>query len=289
MQQLKPKQVQVSIVIPVCDEEGNLRELSVRVKKVMAGITSSYEIIMVDDGSRDGSFSIMKKLSSGDDRIKIVRLRRNFGKSDALDAGFSKTSGEIIITMDADLQDDPDEIPRFIQEIRKGKDVVSGWRSPRRDRPMKKFLSYFFNRTTSIMTGLKLHDFNCGFKSYRREVINSIKVYGGFHRYLPILANWHGFETGEIKVKHHPRKSGKTKYGFGRITKGFFDLITVMFLTRYNARPLHLFGGAGIILALAGLIINIYITILRLRFGNILNRFPGSQVRRLLVLIGTKD
>ena len=276
----------LSIVIPVCNEEGNLEELSVRIQKVMKEIQMPYEVIMIDDGSKDESFEIMQKLYTDDDRIKVIKLRRNFGKSNALDIGFGEAKGEIIITMDADLQDDPDEIPRFLKELKNGKDLISGWRIPRYDTPMRKFLSLLFNRVTSSLTGVKLHDINCGLKACRREVIRSIKVYGGLHRYLPILANWHGFNVGEIKVKHHPRKSGQTKYGLERITRGFFDLLTVMFLTRYTTRPLHLFGGMGTTLLLGGLAINIYITTLRIRFGDIQGRFPLLILGILLMIVG---
>ena len=286
MEQTESKETHVSIVIPVCDEEGNLRELSDRIRDVMKKGGVSYEVLMIDDGSKDSSFKIMQELHSADDRIKAIRLRRNFGKSNALDIGFSEAKGEVIITMDADLQDDPDEIPRFLKEIEQGKDLVSGWRSPRRDGWIKRLLSRFFNRVTSLMTGVKLHDFNCGFKAYRIEVVRAIRVYGGLHRYLPILANWQGFDVGEIKVRHHPRKAGRTKYGIERITRGFFDLLTVMFLTRYTTRPLHLFGGMGMLFALAGFAINLYITALRFRFGNIMGRFPLLILGILLMIVG---
>lgn len=286
MEEMKMKETEISIVIPVCNEEGNLEELCARIENVMKKIDKSYEVMMVDDGSKDGSLEIMKKLHASDDRIKVIRLRRNFGKSEALDVGFSEAKGEIIFTMDADLQDDPDEIPRFLEEMEKEKDLVSGWRNPRCDKLTKRVLSVFFNRVTSLMTGIKLHDFNCGFKAYRREVIKAIRVYGGLHRYLPILANWQGFDVGEVRVKHHPRKSGRTKYGFERISRGFFDLLTVMFLTRYTTRPLHLFGGMGIVILLAGFIINVYITIIRFRFGNIQDRFPLLILGILLMIVG---
>ncbi len=215
-----------------------------------------YEIIFVDDGSTDKSFQVLRDLKRNDQRIRIIRFRRNYGKSAALAVGFEKAQGNVVITMDADLQDDPTEIPSLVKRINDGYDLVSGWKKVRRDPITKTIPSRFFNFVTSLMTGIRLHDFNCGLKAYRKDVVKTVKVYGELHRYIPVLAHWEGFKIGEMIVQHRPRKYGKTKFGVGRFWKGFLDLLTALFTTRYLRRPLHLFGFWGMLCAVAGLVID---------------------------------
>lgn len=249
------------MIIPLYNEDQSLRELYDAVRRGLTFVGGRYEIIFIDDGSTDGSARVLRDLRSRDGRVKIIRFRRNYGKSAALSVGFEKAKGEYIVTMDADLQDDPSEIPRLINEVKKGIDLISGWKKKRRDPISKIIPSRFFNFVTRVLTGIRLHDFNCGLKAYRKEVVKQIHVYGELHRYIPVLANWQGFSVGEIPVEHHPRKYGKTKFGFGRFWKGFLDLLTVLFTTRYFRRPLHLFGIWGILFVLAGLAIDTWLVV----------------------------
>jgi glycosyltransferase involved in cell wall biosynthesis len=215
-----------------------------------------YELLFIDDGSTDRSFQVLRDLKRIDKHVRIIRFRRNYGKSAALSVGFDKEQGNIVITMDADLQDDPAEIPGLRRKLDEGYDMVSGWKKVRHDPLTKTVPSRFFNFVTALLTGIKIHDFNCGLKAYRREVTKSLKVYGELHRYLPVLAHWEGFRIGEVVVRHRARKYGRTKFGIGRFWKGFLDLLTALFTTRYLRSPLHLFGFWGIVAVLAGVIID---------------------------------
>lgn len=248
----------ISIVIPVYNESESLGELYLRLKKAMEPLSRPYEVIFVDDGSRDGSMEKLADLHDQDTRCKAVQLRDNFGKSVALSVGFEHATGDIVFTMDADLQDDPKEIPFFLDKLEEGFDLVSGWKHKRMDPFGKTFPSRVFNRVVSFLTGIRLHDFNCGFKCYRKEVIRNVRIYGELHRFIPVLAKWKGFRVAEIKVDHHPRIHGVSKYGVERFTRGFLDLLTVLFLTRYLRRPLHLFGGIGLICLIPGLALSTY-------------------------------
>jgi len=241
------------VIIPLLNEEESLKELHQQLRTVLNRVNSRYELIFVDDGSTDRSFQVLRDLKRNDNRIKIIRFRRNYGKSAALSVGFEKSQGNVVITMDADLQDDPNEIPSLIKRLNDGYDVVSGWKKVRRDPITKTIPSRFFNLVTRLMTGIKIHDFNCGLKAYRKDVVKTVRVYGELHRYIPALAHWEGFKVGEMIVQHRARKYGKTKFGLGRFWKGFLDLLTVLFTTRYMRRPLHLFGFWGMILGLSGL------------------------------------
>jgi glycosyltransferase involved in cell wall biosynthesis len=241
------KNTDISIVIPLLNEEESLNELTERIVKQLNDLNKTFELIFIDDGSTDASFDILAKLKKRYRQITIIRFRRNFGKSAALSEGFKKASGEFVFTMDADLQDDPAEIPKMLEAIKKGYDLISGWKKERHDPIGKTLPSKFFNFTTRRLTGIKIHDFNCGFKLYRRDVIKSIPVYGEMHRYLPVLAHWQGFKVGEMVVKHHSRQFGVSKFGFRRIFHGFFDLLTVLFITRYRQKPLHFFGFIGLL------------------------------------------
>jgi glycosyltransferase involved in cell wall biosynthesis len=219
------------------------------------------ELIFVDDGSTDGSFDVLKGLRGKDERVKIVQLRTNQGKATALSVGFREAHGEIIVTLDADLQDDPQEIPKLLAKLEEGYDLVSGWKVTRHDPMTRRLLSTIFNRVTAFMTGLAIHDFNCGFKAYRRAVVTELRLHGELHRFIPALASWRGFRVAEIEVEHHPRRYGYSKYGLERIPRGLFDLLTVIMLTRYTTRPLHLFGLLGLLLGLIGFGIIAYLSV----------------------------
>ena len=243
---------EISIVIPVCNEEENVRELFLKIRKVLEERNKIYEVIFVDDGSEDRTFEVLKELSKENRQLKALRFRKNFGKSAALSAGFELAQGNLVITLDGDLQDDPEEIPNFLEKIKEGYDLVVGWRSERRDPLRKKLASKIFNKLTSGLTGVKIHDSNCCFKIFKKEVVKDIAVHGEQHRYIPALAHLQGYRVGEIRVRHHHRKRGKSKYGRGRLVKGFLDLITVKFLSSYLNRPIHFFGWAGLISLLFG-------------------------------------
>lgn len=240
---------QLSIVIPAYNEAESLPVLLQQIRSVIETHAYTAEVIFVNDGSTDGTYEVLEQLKSEQDsdtlQVHVIHFRRNQGKAAGLMAGFAAAHGEIVITMDADLQDDPQEIPKLLDALKtQNADLISGWKYPRKDPFEKRMFSFVFNRVTAMFTGVKLHDMNCGFKAYRAEVIKELHLYGDLHRYIPILANTVGFSVGEVKVKHHPRRFGVSKYGFKRIPKGFFDLLTVLFLTRYRKRPMHFLGGA---------------------------------------------
>ena len=244
----------ISVVVPLFNEEESLPELAAWIDRVMAANGFSYEVIFVDDGSTDGSWGVVEKLSAANPAVRGIRFRRNYGKSAALYSGFDAARGEVVITMDADLQDSPDEIPELYSMITEdGYDMVSGWKKCRHD-PMGKTLpSKFFNGTARVVSGIKLHDFNCGLKAYRLKVVKSIEVYGEMHRYIPILAKKAGFgKIGEKEVRHQARKFGKSKYGWERMIKGYLDLITVLFISRFGKSPMYFFGGLGTLMFLVG-------------------------------------
>jgi glycosyltransferase involved in cell wall biosynthesis len=278
---------ELSVVIPLYNEEGSLRELYDQLRSAIGKI-GRYEIIFVDDGSTDGSMRLLHEIRHRDRRVKIIRFRRNFGKSAALSAGFAHAEGSFVVTMDADLQDDPHEIPNLLYEIKKGFDLVSGWKKKRRDPITKTIPSRFFNFVTSLLTGIHLHDFNCGLKIYKKEVVKEVQVYGELHRYIPVLASWLGFRVTEIPVQHRPRKYGKTKYGVGRFWKGFLDLLTVLFTTRYLQRPLHLFGFWGMIFVLLGCLVDGYLVFLKLSEGMSLSNRPLFLAGVLLIIVGVQ-
>lgn len=249
-----------SVIIPLFDEEGNLTPLYQKLSKVLANLSYDYEIIFVDDGSEDNSLPILTGLHQQDPtHVRIVEFRRNFGKTAALVAGFELAEGDVLITMDADLQDDPDEIPSMLTELEKGNDLVMAWRVERMDNQQKKLSSRIFNGVVSRAAGRQFNDLNCGFKVYRREVIDSVRLYSDLHRYIPILAVWQGFRVIEKPVTHHPRHAGVSKYGPGRVARGFMDLIMVLFITKYLRHPLRLFGWLGVAVLGGGAVINLYL------------------------------
>jgi len=278
-------QKELSVIVPLFNEEKSLSSLYSELKSALKSFGKSYEIVFVDDGSRDNSWSVLESLHAADKEIRGIQFRKNSGKAAALSAGFKYAQGKVIVTMDADLQDDSGEIPKFIKKLDEGYDLVSGWRFKRQDPISKTLPSKIFNYLTSMLSGVKIHDFNCGFKAYRKEVVKDIQLYGELHRYIPVLAHWRGYEVGEIKVRHHPRAHGKSRYGTTRLFKGFTDLLTVMFLTRYMKKPLHLFGAIGLLLFLLGFIVNIYFAVLWFLGQGIWGR-PLLLLGILLMLIG---
>jgi len=258
------QQVAISIVVPVMKEEQNVRALYEKLSSQLDTLGQGYEVIFVDDGSTDKTFAELKALhDEHPEMMRVIRFRRNFGKTPALVAGFSRCRGEIIFTMDGDLQDDPEEIPRFLEKLDEGYDLVSGWKFPRLDPITKTFPSKIFNGLVSMMTGVHLHDINNGFKAYRREIIedNSFKLYGEFHRFVPVIAYYRGFRVTEIKVRHHPRRFCVSKFGAKRFANGLIDLLNVLFLTTYLRRPLRLFGPLGFWTFLIGALIDLYVVI----------------------------
>ncbi len=282
----EPSELDITVIVPVRDEADSVAELSRRVAEILDRLGKSFEIVFVDDGSRDGTPARVREARERDPRVKLVRLRRNFGKAAALCAGFDHSNGRLVITMDGDLQDDPDEIPRFLAALEDGDlDLVSGWKRRRHDPLSKTVPSRLFNWVTRGLAQVDLHDFNCGFKAYRREVLAEIAVYGELHRYIPVLASRRGFAVGEIEVTHHPRRHGLSKYGWDRFYKGLLDLITVLFITRYTRRPLHLFGAIGLTFLLAGFGIDSYLAIRWFGGQNLSNR-PLLQLGILLMVLG---
>lgn len=252
----------VSFVIPTFDEQDSLVELHARIQAVMNAEPIGYQIIFVDDGSKDDSWLAIKSLCDQDERTQGIRFRRNFGKAAALDAGFAASVGEFVVTMDADLQDDPQEISRFLSKLGEGYDVVSGWKRVRHDPWHKVWPSRVFNWLVSNLTGVELHDHNCGFKAYRREIFDEIRLYGERHRFVPVLAAARGWRVGELEVEHHARAFGRSKYGLSRIIKGFLDLLTIYFLTGFGRRPLHLVGAAGLLCFLLGGLGMLYLSVM---------------------------
>ncbi len=278
--------VLISVAIPLKNESETLVELYDRIASVFTRIGRRFEVIFVDDGSTDRSFEILKNLYlENPDTVRVIRFRGNKGKAAALASAFDLAEGEIIITMDADLQDDPAEIPRFLEKLAGGADLVSGWKKRRHDPWFRVASSRFFNWVVSMAAGLKLHDYNCGFKAYRTEVVREINLYGDLHRYIPFIANSRGFVVDEIVVQHHARKSGRSKYGWDRYFRGFFDLFTVIMLTRFSRNPLHLFGWIGSVMVLAGLIINLWLTWIKIWGASIGDR-PLLILGVLLMVVG---
>jgi glycosyltransferase involved in cell wall biosynthesis len=258
----------LSVVVPVFNEEESLGELASWITRVCTGAGLSFEILFVDDGSSDSSWEKISVLAAGSAAIRGIRFRRNYGKAAALHTGFAEASGDVVITMDSDLQDSPDEIPELVRMIRvEGYDLVSGWKKKRYDPFIKRSTSKIYNATARISSGIKLHDFNCGLKAYRSEVVKSIEVFGEMHRYIPMLAKEAGFKKiGEKVVEHRARKYGVTKYGLDRFVKGYLDLLTIGFITRFGKSPMHLFGSLGTLMFLIGFVMAGYLGIRKLTF-----------------------
>jgi len=278
----------LTILVPVMNEEGNLPTLYERLTASLARLGLPYEVIFVDDGSSDATWQLVSELSAQDNRIIGMRHRRNFGKAQALANGFAAARGDVIVTMDGDLQDDPDELPRFLEMLDDGYDLVSGWKQRRKDPLGKTAPSKFFNWTVRRASGVPLHDFNCGFKAYRREVTAAIRLYGELHRFTPVLANAEGFRIGELPVKHHARQWGQSKYGWSRLTKGFLDLLTVIFLTRYRQRPMHMLGLPGLVFMAIGILLGLWLTFEKFALGHPIGSRPLLMLSVLLIVIGTQ-
>lgn len=283
------KKMKISIVIPLFNEAQNLTELFDEIKNIAKKNSYNVEIIFIDDGSTDNSYEILTKIASESEyNIKIIQFRKNFGKSAALSAGFSVATSDIIITMDADLQDDPAEIPNLIDKLNSGHDLVSGWKYNRKDPLSKTIPSKFFNEAACFFSGIKIHDFNCGLKAYKKEVVKNIEVYGELHRFLPVLANHQGFKIAEIKVNHRPRIHGKTKFGARRFTNGFIDLLTVMILTKYTRKPGHFFGSWGLASLFLGTTFCGYLSILWFLGQRPIGNRPLLFLGILLIIIGVQ-
>lgn len=280
--------VELSVVVPLYNEEQSVRELTRLICEALSNIYS-LELIYVDDGSTDNSWNEIKEVAEAHEWIRGIQLLRNYGKSTALQTGFDQAEGKYIATLDADLQDDPFEIPSMIQKLQDGYDLISGWKKKRYDPISKTIPSRFFNKITSWVTGIDLNDFNCGLKVYRREVIKSIELYGELHRYIPLLARWEGYvNIGEQVVRHHPRKYGKTKFGFSRFMHGFLDLISLVFVHRYLQQPMHFFGAIGFLLLLVGGGINLYLAAEKIFFGENLGDRPLLLLAIMMMVLGAQ-
>ncbi len=277
----------ISVVIPILNERESIESLYLLLRHTLESMRGGYEIIFVDDGSTDGTFQVLQAFQENDPCLRVIQLRRNFGKTAALNAGFKRAQGEMIITMDGDLQDDPAEIPKLLAKLDEDYDLVSAWRYERKDPLSKTLPSRIFNGVVCTLTGVKLHDLNSGLKAYRREVIQHLKLYGELHRFIPILAHWQGYRIAEVRVTHHPRKYGRSKYGLKRLGGGFMDFLTVLFLTCYLRRPLHLFGTVGSLLFLFGFGIGVYHVVLWFKLGGIGFR-PLLFVGILAMIVGVQ-
>jgi len=283
----------ITLVIPLLDEEESIVELYSWIRKVMAENNYTYEVIFVDDGSKDGSWKVIAELSTVYEEVKGIRFRRNYGKSAALNRGFALAEGNVVITMDADLQDSPDEIPALYKKIAEdGCDLISGWKKTRHDPISKTIPSRFFNWITRKMSGVKLNDFNCGLKSYKKEVVKTVEVYGEMHRYIPVIAKWAGFTNiGELEVQHQARKYGVTKFGLERFINGFLDLLSITFVSKFGKRPMHLFGLLGTLMFALGFVVSIWLGIDKLlldKGGRLIADNPLFYIALVTMLLGTQ-
>jgi glycosyltransferase involved in cell wall biosynthesis len=279
--------VAVSVILPAYNEASNLVEVVPRLLGVLEQHAPDHEVLVVDDGSDDGTTDLMDKLSVLQPEVRVVRLRRNFGKSTALQAGFDRARGRVIVLMDADGQDRPEEVPKLLAALDGGLDLATGRRAQRNDRFIKRNTSRIYNRVTASVTGVQGMDFNSGLKAMRREVVEPLVLYGELHRYIPVLAEWAGFKVGEVDVEHAPRLHGRSKFGRARFWRGFFDLLTVKFLTTYTTRPFHLFGGLGAALSLIGVLLLAWMFIVKLTGGAIGER-PALTAGVLFALVGVQ-
>lgn len=280
--------ISLSFIIPAKNEEESLNPLYEQIIDAIKGITTKYEIIFIDDGSQDKTLQVMKELHEKDPRVKVISFRGNLGKSTALQAGFDHAVGDITFTMDADLQDNPKEIPNFLKKIDEGYDLVSGWKRKRFDPWHKVLPSRILNYVTRKLTGVHLHDINCGFKAYKSDVVKGLNLYGELYRFIPVFAAKQSFKVTEIEVEHRKRSYGESKFGIERNIKGLLDLITIVFLTGYLKRPAHFFGGLGLISLFIGVLIGLYITYLRLATGSIQYRHPLLFLGILLIIVGVQ-
>jgi glycosyltransferase involved in cell wall biosynthesis len=280
--------MEISIVIPVYNEEKNIVPLYKEVKPILNSLNKDYEIIFVDDGSKDKTLEELKKIHEKDKSIKIIKFRKNFGQTAALDAGFKHASGKIIVAMDADLQNDPNDIPKLLEKINQRYDVVSGWRKKRRDSLIKHLISRAANVLRFLIINDKIHDSGCTLKAYKKECFKDLDLYGEMHRFIPALLRWKGFKITEVVVNHRKRKFGKTKYSITRVLKGFLDMLVVKFWMQYSTRPVHLFGGLGIVSGFLGFVIALYLTILKLFYNIPIGNRPLLFLSGLLIIIGVQ-
>ncbi len=278
----------VSVVVPVYNERPTLVALFEECRSVLDAQGAAWELVFVDDGSTDGSFEEMAAVHARDARARAVRLRTNLGKAAALAVGFRAARGGRLVTLDGDLQDDPREIPRLLAALDQGADLVSGWKTERQDSLARRVASRAFNSMSRMISGVPLHDVNCGLKAYRREVVAEVPLYGELHRFIPLLAVWRGFRVGEVAVSHRPRAFGRSRYGWSRVLRGAMDLVTVVCLTRYNRRPAHFFSLPGAALIGVGAMLCAYVAYLRLVYGHIWNRHPLLMFAILLVVVGVQ-
>jgi glycosyltransferase involved in cell wall biosynthesis len=275
----------ISVIVPVHNEERSVALLLDELESALQPLDTPWEAVFVDDGSTDGSYAALTRLHAAKDNVTVVRLRRNFGKAAALAAGFAQAQGDVIVTIDGDLQDDPAEIPRLLVKLEEGFDLVSGWKSRRRDPLRRRVLSRLFNAVAGWISGVRLHDINCGLKAYRADVVRGLRLYGELHRFIPVLAHHRGYRIAELPVNHRPREHGRSRYGLERYLRGFLDLLTVSFIGRYRQRPLHLFGGLGLALSAAGTGILIYLTVVK-AMGHAIGGRPLLILGVLLVVVG---
>jgi len=275
----------LSVVVPVYNEERSVALLYEELEAALQPLGEEWEAVFVDDGSTDGSFAALTRLHAGHDNVRVIRLRRNFGKAAALATGFDNARGETVVTIDGDLQDDPAEIPRLLAKLDEGFDLVSGWKTRRRDPITRRLFSRIFNGAVGLVSGVHLHDMNCGLKAYRAEVVQGMRLYGELHRFIPVLAHYRGFRATELPVNHRPREHGRSRYGVERYVRGFLDLLTVSFIGRYRHRPLHLFGGLGLVLGAIGFVVLVYLTVLK-ALGHAIGDRPLLTLGVLLVVVG---
>ncbi|HSF61441.1 MAG TPA: glycosyltransferase family 2 protein [Gaiellaceae bacterium] len=276
----------ISVVVPLFNEEHSLETLYREIASAL-DTQDDFEVIFVDDGSTDGSLSVLERLHADSTNVVVVHLRRNFGKAAALQAGFLEARGDIVVTIDADLQDDPAEIPRLLAKLDEGFDLVSGWKTRRNDPLTRRLFSKIFNWSTALVSGVRLHDVNCGLKAYRAEVLQGMRLYGELHRFIPVLASYRGYRIAEIPVNHRPRPHGRSRYGPERYLRGFFDLLSVTFMGRYRHRPLHLFGGVGLLMGSVGFIILLYLTVAWF-WGQGIGGRPLFTLGVLLMVVGVQ-
>ena len=278
----------ISIVIPAYNEQDNVILLYREIKKAVDRITRDYEIIYIDDGSSDLTFKNLLKLSKEDSKVRIIKFRKNFGQTAAMDAGFKAAKGNIIVAMDADLQNDPADIPKLLEKINEGYDVVSGCRYKRKDPLSKKLISLLANFLRKRLTGEAIHDSGCSLKAYRKECFEGLNLYGEMHRFIPALLKWKGFRISEVKVNHRPRKHGKTKYSLSRVMRGSLDLVVVLFWQKYSTRPIHLFGGLGLLTSFLGFVLLAYLAVMRLFYNTAIGNRPLLLLSILLVILGVQ-
>lgn len=279
----------LSVVVPIYNEEESIPQLYERLTTALETLGRPYEIIAADDGSRDGSFALLRELANRDSRLRVVRFRRNFGQTAAFSAGFARARGQVVITIDADLQNDPADIGKLLDKVDEGYDVVSGWRAHRQDRFLdRKLPSMIANRLISWATGVHLHDYGCSLKAYRTEIVREIRLYGELHRFIPAIASWQGVAVTEIPVHHEARKFGKSKYGIGRTLRVMLDLLTVRFLLSYGTRPMQIFGLIGLLATLFGLAVGAYLTFIKLAYGAAIADRPLLLLAVLMIVLGVQ-